>query len=139
MLAAPNQDSYQWLDCGNGFAPIPGQTDSSFAPTIDGSYAVRVMKGNCADTSNCLFITSIAQTERQTPELEVYPNPNTGKATVIWKGGKMGARLYLSTLEGKTVQVLHLNGQGMATLSGLPAGVYVLKAEGLRAKRVMVE
>lgn len=140
-LAAPDQDSYQWLDCNAGFAPVVGETDSSFAPSTSGSYAVRVTKGNCADTSNCIFITHTAKTISPASALEVFPNPNTGKATVRWRWGKPGERLMLNTLEGKWVKTLVMNADKQATISGLSPGVYVVQPEagGAKPVRVMVE
>ena len=140
-LAAPNQDGYQWLDCNAGFAPIPNETDSSFAPTVSGSYAVKVTKGSCADTSSCLFITSSSKSIANSSELEIFPNPNTGKATVQWKAGKPGARVLVSSLEGKVVLRLELNADRKASFQHLPAGVYVVKPEkdGPKPVRVMVE
>ena len=140
-LAASNQDSYQWLDCNAGFAPIAGETDSSFAPTVSGSYAVKVIKGSCSDTSSCLFITSSSKSIANSSELEIFPNPNTGRATVRWKAGKPGDRVLVSSLEGKVVLRLELNADRKASFQHLPAGVYVVKPEkyGPRPVRVMVE
>ena len=140
-LAAPGQDSYQWLDCNLGFAPITGETDSSFAPSVSGSYAVRVTKGACADTSNCLLITSGSRIQCRISELEVFPNPNSGKATVRWRAGTPGEKLWLSTVEGKLIKILVLQANQLSSFSGLPKGVYVVKPErgGARPVRVMVE
>lgn len=140
-LAAPNQDSYQWLDCNLGFTPISGETDSSFSPTTTGSYAVRVTKGACADTSNCLLITSGSRIRSRMSELEVFPNPNSGKATVRWRTGTPGDRVLVSSLEGKVVLRLVLNSDRTAHIQHLPSGVYVLKVEkqGVKPVRVMVE
>lgn len=140
-VAAPNQDSYQWLDCNLGFAPITGETDSSFAPSVSGSYAVRVTKGACADTSNCLLITSGSRIQSRISELEVFPNPNSGKATVRWRTGTPGEKLWLSTVEGKLIKILVLQANQLSSFSGLPKGVYVVKPErgGARPVRVMVE
>ena len=140
-LAAPNQDSYQWLDCNLGFTPIAGETDSSFAPSVSGSYAVRVTKGACADTSACLLATSASPRISKSAELEVFPNPNSGKATVRWWTGTPGDRVLVSSLEGKVVLRLVLNSDRTAHIQHLPSGVYVLKVEkqGIKPVRVMVE
>ncbi len=55
--------SWQWLDCGNNFQPIPGATFQSFTPTQNGSYAVRVTANACTDTSACFNVTSIGINE----------------------------------------------------------------------------
>jgi hypothetical protein len=88
-----------------------------------------------------LFITSSSKSIANSSELEIFPNPNAGKATVRWKAGKPGDRVLVSSLEGKIVLRLELNADRKASLQHLPAGVYVLKPEkdGPKPVRVMVE
>ncbi len=50
---------WQWLDCDNGYAVIPGATFQSYIAAENGSYAVRVTANGCADTSACLSVNSI--------------------------------------------------------------------------------
>lgn len=80
--------TYQWINC-NQYTPISGETNNYFVPTVSGSYAVVVSKGNCADTSNCheITITNIAE-NNALENIKIYPNPfnnqlfiNTNKAT----------------------------------------------------------
>ncbi|MEM1407139.1 MAG: hypothetical protein AAGG59_10220, partial [Bacteroidota bacterium] len=51
-----NADSYQWIDCNNGNAPIDGATDRTFTAEVNGDYAVLVTKGQCSETSACTFV-----------------------------------------------------------------------------------
>lgn len=71
-------DSYQWVDCVNNYAIIPGQTGNSYTATSTGSYAVILIKNGCIDTSACvpIIITDIATTG--TEEVIFYPNPGKG-------------------------------------------------------------
>lgn len=81
--------TYQWLDCDNGNAVIPGETAQSFSPvTITGNYAVEVTMNGCADTSGCFFIdlTGIEELENTDRKLvkivdfmgrETHYQPNT--------------------------------------------------------------
>jgi len=48
--------TYQWIDCDNGNAPISGETNQSFTPTVTGNYAVVVTLDNCSDTSACALV-----------------------------------------------------------------------------------
>jgi hypothetical protein len=50
---------YQWVDCNNGFAIIPGATARNFTPTINGSYACVLTQGGCTDTSRCVDVTNV--------------------------------------------------------------------------------
>ena len=56
--------SYQWLDCDDNYAPMPGATEASFTATQNGNYAVAVVLQDCADTSACMAVTSIGLEEQ---------------------------------------------------------------------------
>lgn len=76
ITAATFGAGYQWLDCNNNFAPIPGETGRDFTPTANGSYAVEITKNNCMDTSICVDITSIGIEDNPFGQgLNIYPNP----------------------------------------------------------------
>ncbi|HYG50955.1 MAG TPA: choice-of-anchor Q domain-containing protein, partial [Flavobacteriales bacterium] len=53
LTANSTGSTYQWLDCNNGFAPVPTATNQSFTPAIDGSYACAITNGTCSDTTAC--------------------------------------------------------------------------------------
>ncbi len=67
--------TYQWIDCGNGNAPIAGATAVSYTATVNGSYAVIVTKNNCSDTSACEAVANIGLKE-VTSDLNVTLSPN---------------------------------------------------------------
>jgi hypothetical protein len=75
--------SYQWIDCNNGNALIPGATAQAFTPIANGSYAVIVTTTNCTDTSACQVISSVGIGEYNASAIEVYPNPTSGTVKVI--------------------------------------------------------
>lgn len=76
-LTANNSNAtYQWVDCANGFAIIPGETNQSFTAIVNGDYAVVVNSNNCADTSACYSITTVGlDMEAYQPYIRIYPNP----------------------------------------------------------------
>jgi hypothetical protein len=53
LTANASAATYQWLDCGNGFAVIGTATSQAFTATANGSYAVAVTEHSCTDTSSC--------------------------------------------------------------------------------------
>ena len=77
---------YQWLDCDNGMAPIPGETEQDFIPTDDGNYACEVTAGSCVDTTICVFVEAvdpgIGISEQGKDVISVYPNPVSGELIV---------------------------------------------------------
>jgi hypothetical protein len=48
--------TYQWLNCNNSFSNITGQTNKTYSPSDTGSYAVKISKNGCIDTSNCIYV-----------------------------------------------------------------------------------
>jgi hypothetical protein len=141
-LAAPDQDSYQWLDCNAGFAPIPNETDSSFAPTLSGSYAVRVNKGNCADTSSCVLLTSNNNLSKSRNEIRIYPQPVKDKLYIEIPETSQITELVLMDAMGRIV--VNEKGRNMQSISvsKLPAGLYQLKVftgKEMQVFAVMVE
>ena len=55
-LTVGEADSYQWIDCDNGDAPIDGANGPSFIAEGTGNYAVIVRQGDCEETSACTFV-----------------------------------------------------------------------------------
>lgn len=78
LIAQDSLASYQWLDCNNNFAPIPGATQQKFSPTSQGSYAVELTTMNlCKDTSACVMVNLTSLSKNQSPleSITLYPNP----------------------------------------------------------------
>ncbi|MDB4088138.1 T9SS type A sorting domain-containing protein [Flavobacteriales bacterium] len=70
--------TFQWVDCNNGYAVIPGETDSNYVATANGSYAVIIKYGACSDTSNCYVINNVGIEENLIfKNISIYPNPSS--------------------------------------------------------------
>lgn len=101
ILAQENNAVYQWLDCDNSLAPIPGASAISYVPSLDGSYAVTITKNGCSDTSECVDFTLSGLDEDVSAYFSVFPNPTKGT-------------LYITSLHGYkkyTIRVLNVIGQ----------------------------
>jgi hypothetical protein len=53
--------------------------------------------------------------------------------------GKEGEEISIFHLVGRLLKTLRLDGAKTARVSGLPAGVYMVKAKGLRPERMPVK
>jgi len=91
---------YQWLDCNNGNAPVSGATTRNFSPGQNGSYAVRVTKGNCVTTSACFsfIFTSNSELISENPD-GIFPNP--ASETIRINGGDEIFQVRITDLQGK--------------------------------------
>lgn len=116
---------YQWVDCNNGFSPIPGATNQSFSPTTNGSYAVIVTENNCTDTSTCFAFMSVGVSESTSlSEFTLYPNPANDYVTVT---ARSSGTLQITSLTGEILNYQTINeGQTVVDLSQLSSGVYML-------------
>jgi len=75
--------AYQWLDCGNNYAPIANETNQTFSPSLNGSYAVEVTVNGCKETSNCVsFTSSLGIDDIDNINFSIYPNPATDNFTI---------------------------------------------------------
>ncbi|MCB9223628.1 MAG: T9SS type A sorting domain-containing protein [Crocinitomicaceae bacterium] len=92
LTANEENASYQWIDCDSGL-PIQGETNRSFIPTKDGSYAVDLKNENSEGTSHCFEIkvkSAQVQPPNEKPQFTVSPNPNYGQFEVTILGEVSG-------------------------------------------------
>ena len=74
LMAVAAGLQYQWLDCNNGNAPIPGAINQLFIPANSGTYAVEISNDTCVVTSACITLT-VGISEADLPSIKIYPNP----------------------------------------------------------------
>lgn len=83
LVADFGADGYQWVDCINGNAPIPGATGSFYEVTQNGSYAAISTIGTCSQLSNCIVIATVGLEElNQIDNLSLFPNPTSGNLSI---------------------------------------------------------
>ena len=93
---------YQWVDCNNGYAPVPGATSKTFTPSVIGSYAVIVLQSGCYDTSACRTVTSVGLQEGDPANLiQVYPTITSGSVRILMNGAVQTLRIRLSDITGR--------------------------------------
>ena len=90
---------YQWLDCDNAFAIIPGATSQSFTATANGNYSVEIAVGSCIDTSSCVQILSLGISSTQIENISIYPNPISDELIIENKGSY--EKIYYEILQSK--------------------------------------
>ncbi len=122
--------TYQWLDCNNQYAPVPGASQQDFNPQQSGTYAVIVTIGGCSDTSVChnFSLTGITDTE-PFGLTRIYPNPVFSKLTLATAISLKEARVKLWDLTGQSRAVwTQLKGNRFIfDIRELPAGTYILE------------
>ncbi|MEP7265670.1 MAG: LamG-like jellyroll fold domain-containing protein [Bacteroidota bacterium] len=97
--------TYQWIDCNNGNAIIPGQTNQSYTPATSGNYAVIVSQNNCTDTSICYVVNvSAITTYSENSILESYLNPVKSSLYINLNRKETSIVLEIFDVTGKIVQ-----------------------------------
>lgn len=121
-----NGAQYQWIECDN-FTDLMGETNMSFTPTTNGSYAVEItIPEGCVDTSSCYTIlnTSIDELSSNT---KIYPQPFQDEINLNFnKSGERTVKIY--NINGKEIssQLTSENTLKINT-SKLSKGIYILK------------
>jgi len=127
LFAQQDSVSYQWLDCSNGMAEIPGATNKFFPIQSNGSYAVELTNVDCSDTSDCFVVTKFGLEEMKKPVVTIYPNPSKGKVTISWEEGLEVEKLELYNAQGKLVNQLHDLNESETVLALDKVGYYQIK------------
>jgi hypothetical protein len=128
---------YQWLDCNNNFAGITGAGNQTYSPPASGSYAVKVTKNGCTDSSACHTITMTGVFENNIAnKFSVYPNPVSGIFIIDYPTGK--DELYeITDITGKTLRKgMITEKQTSVDFSEAESGIYFLKISGQTMKLV---
>lgn len=132
--------SWQWLDCENGFAEIPGASFQTFSPTSNGSYAVEVTDNGCVDTSACYEMTSIGIEERLAQlSARLFPTVTVGPLRLLLDEPQGTLSVAISDALGRVV----MRSQAMAKIeqwidvSALGQGTYSVLATANGRSRVL--
>lgn len=136
----PNAN-YQWLDCNNNFAAIPGATSNVFTPIdLVGSYAAYIYIGDCADTSDCFLVDQSSVLELENAIVSVFPNPFRNEIAVQWEGLDV-LQVEMVDVAGRLVQEKEaLQSSVRFFTTELSSGVYFIRLvhkDGIMVERVV--
>ncbi len=128
--AAETGATYQWVDCNNGFMPIPNATNKTFQATVNGDYACIITKNGCTEMTNCVRLGSLGIDDDNSNTFSIYPNPSNGffsielaelsSATTVRITNAAGQLVYMSALNDTKTDI---------SLEDIEAGVYFVSIE----------
>ncbi len=122
--------AYQWVDCNNNFAHVPGATQQVFVPSVNGLYAVIVTKDGCSDTSVCVPVTTVGLSEGGTlPGARIYPNPLTDESILDLGRTCHEVNISVFGIDGRKMSELNMADIREMKLhpGDFPTGVYMVK------------
>ena len=132
LTANESGATYQWVDCDNNYAAIPGETNQTFTATANGNYAVIVTGANgCTDTSACVAISTISVDEVSLENgIVVAPNPTSGEFTISTLDYAGEVAIEVLDITGKVIfntkQDLNPASAANIDLSNVANGVYIV-------------
>ncbi|MFN8393725.1 MAG: T9SS type A sorting domain-containing protein [Bacteroidia bacterium] len=136
LVAQATGATYQWLDCDNGFAPISGETNATFSPSITGHYAVAVTQNGCTDTSGCHEVIIIGVQNPQSQWATASPNPNNGTFTLQLTAGLDAAEVVISDALGRVIESTQVSEKSVIEIDG-KAGLYFLRVRTAEGEQVL--
>lgn len=126
LTADASGAAYQWIDCNNGNADIPGETGQTYIATSNGDYAVIVTENGCTDTSACYNVNGIGLAESDGLALVLYPNPGSG-IIHLQANQNLNNSVQVLNAVGAMVYSENITGQNtILDLTNLESGVYYL-------------
>ena len=139
ITATNTNASYQWLDCNNGNAVIPTETNQTFTASSNGSYAVELTENGCIDTSNCVVIESVNIVENSSDDkIVIYPNPTHGKFSVNLGESHSDINVRITDLNGRLIQSTNYkNTQFLNLTITEPTGIYLMFLESKKQKMII--
>lgn len=119
-------DSYQWLDCGNNYENILGETNQAIVLNTGGNFAVEINQDGCKDTSNCVFFTTVGTNNLSSfdNEISIFPNPGSSELNLNILNG-IDFTVEFINLLGQTILIKEKSNK--IDISNLTAGSYFLK------------
>ncbi len=129
LTANATADYYQWLDCNNNYSFVNGETSQSFTATQNGSYAVKLTKNNCTDTSTCYEVTTVGILENTfSNNIKVYPNLTDGMVKIDLGETLSEFVVSLNDVNGKLIrQSTYKNTKTIELKLNVQPGIYLLK------------
>lgn len=135
IISNQSTGSYQWIDCNNANAPIAGEIDQVFTPSLVGIYAMVLTNGTCYDTSACQPFTYVGMENHNISDIQVYPNPGSGLFNVILPEGSF---IKVTNIMGSVIYVNEFpEGASTLDLSKFPQGVYLLQITNEKTQKML--
>jgi hypothetical protein len=126
LTANQSNATYQWINCANN-TPIAGQTNQTFSPSTNGSYAVEITMNNCTETSSCVIINNVSLEEDLINLFKIFPNPANDVVTIQSNSNDNG-NITIKDVTGKTIYNFTIAGNESLKidLTNFSSGLYFI-------------
>jgi hypothetical protein len=125
--------SFQWVDCNNSNALIPGAVNATFTPTITGNYALTFGYSGCVNTSTCNIVTVTTTDLNENTLLNAISlQPNPASTFFTLSNVAEGTIISVIDVTGKVVisnSVIDTDKTMTIETSNFSNGIYVIQLE----------
>lgn len=128
---------YQWIDCLNDFTPITGETNSTFAPILEGEYAVEVTENGCTLRSDCIEFNTNQFFGYASDSVNCFPNPTKGGVILQFGAEKEFIEIKVYSILGQLLSKTNAQNKSKVEIE-LPhaSAVYMIHLETEDIERV---
>lgn len=106
LTANDSTATFQWVMCDSAFTLLPGETNATFTPIVDGNYAVIINQSGCVDTSACQLVSGLGTQTNAAFKPQLFPNPTSGNVTVNLGVTCENLLVKITDVFGKVIQEL---------------------------------
>jgi hypothetical protein len=138
ITAAATGATYQWLDCDDELAPIPGAVSQSYTTTVDGNYAVQITVGDCSARSECVEVVTTGISTAEASLWSIYPNPVADELVIDLGGNSENLSFGILDATGRFVRQGNVIGKAIIQVPELAPGIYLLQLGAGDARWVKV-
>lgn len=133
LMALDSNLSYQWINC-NTTQLLASDTNQTFIPTADGTYAVILSNGVCVDTSACFTIIGVGIEDfGQNNDIDIFPNPTNNHVTIQTEVNINS--IEVRRMDGRIIQT-KWNSQEQILELPKEKGIYFIEIESENGARV---
>lgn len=110
LEAVAGADNYQWFDCNTNI-PVNGAVSSSFTPTQNGLYKVKITKNSCDAFSSCHYVGNIGIEYyiQELQKISIYPIPTSDVLQIETSSIVGKSEILIYAMDGRIVKTLNLN------------------------------
>ncbi|MFK8038209.1 MAG: T9SS type A sorting domain-containing protein [Crocinitomicaceae bacterium] len=134
--------TYQWVDCNNNNAIIPGAIHQTYTAPVNGDFACIVSKGSCVKMTNCVRVESLGFNEGNIT-FGIYPNPSKGQFLIELNTLNSNTELEITSSTGQIVYEANLiDIKTNINLENLEVGVYFVSISNgvlITRKAIVIE
>jgi uncharacterized repeat protein (TIGR03803 family) len=130
LISNATNVTYQWINCTTNL-PIAGETNQSYQPDTNGTYAVVLTNNYCSDTSACISIEGLGLNDnnKNIDLIELFPNPTHDAVNIKFSKKVYQGVINIYSVDGKLLESINIsnNNQFSIDLGKYQGGTYFIE------------